>query len=656
MVRIEKIELENYRLLGTITFEFPKKGVFDTHIIVATNGVGKTSMLNAINWCLYGDEPHKSKNDDNDQFDVFNTKAMMQASKAFEKSIPVKVKVVLNMDGQNYEFFRERVFEVESETQIGQDVFRSTTILPSGDTDIKEGSNASDIVEELLPKNIREYFFFDGDQLINYIKPVRERQNLLKEAIFKISGVNAVKKSLDHLKELQSETEGNIRRKEPGLETKTQALESARNTYYDAVHKKKSLEEQISKSASEIEEALFVINGREDILKDEAVRKEKKERLEELEGNLSRTKEELQAFVRKYMVLLSLYHVNRKTKDYIVSRQESTGALSYINIEAIEESLEKHECDLCRQHIPHDVEQALRQLVQKYKSNASLQTLALISNDIDRALDVNSYETEKKDLFDRKNGIEKKIKEVTQEIEILNRRIGEGANNDVLRSAVEKRDRNETLVKINNDKLVVTLSQLPGLKKNMEDRLVEYNTALAKMNELKDLNDRLKFIQAAIRCADTVIEDIVDGIKRQMEETTFKYFDKLVWKKDEYDHIDLDEMFRIRLYDKLAKKSCFGTCSEGEKQLMAMAFTIALHEVSGYNNMLFIDTPVGRLSGENRTNFVSVLLELSREKQVILAFTDDEYSPNVQAIMSRKAVSTMRNMVYDEEHRQVIVN
>ena len=57
-MRIERVEISNFRQYRNATFEFGKKGTHDLHIILGNNGVGKTNLLNAISWCLYGTEPH----------------------------------------------------------------------------------------------------------------------------------------------------------------------------------------------------------------------------------------------------------------------------------------------------------------------------------------------------------------------------------------------------------------------------------------------------------------------------------------------------------------------------------------------------------------------------------------------------------------------
>ena len=53
-MRIERVSIKNFRQYKNVVFEFDKKGQCDLHIILGNNGIGKTNLLNAISWCLYG--------------------------------------------------------------------------------------------------------------------------------------------------------------------------------------------------------------------------------------------------------------------------------------------------------------------------------------------------------------------------------------------------------------------------------------------------------------------------------------------------------------------------------------------------------------------------------------------------------------------------
>jgi len=73
---------------------------------------------------------------------------------------------------------------------------------------------------------------------------------------------------------------------------------------------------------------------------------------------------------------------------------------------------------------------------------------------------------------------------------------------------------------------------------------------------------------------------------------------------------------------------------------LALSFTLALHKVSGFDSLLFIDTPVARVSDQNRVNFAEVLCEVSKDKQIIMTFTPDEYSSEIKNIFEPAATSS----------------
>ena len=61
-MEIEFVRMKNFRQYvdQKITFAHPK-GDKNFTIILGANGAGKTNLLNAITWCLYGDELHMGR-------------------------------------------------------------------------------------------------------------------------------------------------------------------------------------------------------------------------------------------------------------------------------------------------------------------------------------------------------------------------------------------------------------------------------------------------------------------------------------------------------------------------------------------------------------------------------------------------------------------
>ena len=63
--------------------------------------------------------------------------------------------------------------------------------------------------------------------------------------------------------------------------------------------------------------------------------------------------------------------------------------------------------------------------------------------------------------------------------------------------------------------------------------------------------------------------------------------------------------------------------------------------------MLYIDTPVGRVDEENRKNFMNVLMNIAKDKQVILTFTPSEYDINVRQVVGND-YSTYKVMTIED--------
>jgi len=78
---------------------------------------------------------------------------------------------------------------------------------------------------------------------------------------------------------------------------------------------------------------------------------------------------------------------------------------------------------------------------------------------------------------------------------------------------------------------------------------------------------------------------------------------------------------------------CLGSVSAAERELLALSFTLALHEVSGFNSPILIDTPVARIDEEHRENFGNAFIRVSKNKQTILLFNPAEYSQEISNIL-----------------------
>ena len=94
-MRIEEIQFENFRKYVDTGIKFKKDLEKDIHVVIAENGAGKTTFLNAMTWCLYNQEP-KIKDKDRG-LPTLNTEVSNNSEKEFEKaSVTITVSVGRN--------------------------------------------------------------------------------------------------------------------------------------------------------------------------------------------------------------------------------------------------------------------------------------------------------------------------------------------------------------------------------------------------------------------------------------------------------------------------------------------------------------------------------------------------------------------------------
>ena len=63
-MKLIRAEFENFRLLQSLILEFSTDSVKKLTVIRAENETGKTTILNGIQWALYGDEALPGKGSD----------------------------------------------------------------------------------------------------------------------------------------------------------------------------------------------------------------------------------------------------------------------------------------------------------------------------------------------------------------------------------------------------------------------------------------------------------------------------------------------------------------------------------------------------------------------------------------------------------------
>ncbi len=194
---IKSIELENFRIFaGKNHIDFSTDPVKNVTIVMGDNGSGKTTLAQAFFWCLYGTTTFK-KNDDLLSFPVRDE---MEAGNLRT----VRVRLVLIHNEREYRITRSQEYRKDSATS-----FRSHSTILSVSYKADDGqeefidpeSEKTNLINEIVPRTIAPYFFFDGERAERMGNEIQDgRSKEFKVAVENLLGLSAISEAMRHLK------------------------------------------------------------------------------------------------------------------------------------------------------------------------------------------------------------------------------------------------------------------------------------------------------------------------------------------------------------------------------------------------------------------------------------------------------------------------
>lgn len=399
----------------------------------------------------------------------------------------------------------------------------------------------------------------------------------------------------------------------------------------------RTLEEQIAKSDAIIKTNTERLSGQENLPELEARYQSLQMTRERLEGERKTCYFDLFVFVRKKKIALSFYPSATATLALIREKEEQNALPPNVDREMLRSLLsgELKVCPICAGELGERAKGHIEELLNRIQvSSETSNTLMRIRSELERTIvEAESYSREKKALLTRLRTVEDELKQCEMDLQTVDREIRAYQDKDQVRIWHEERKAHQAHFRHNSEKRAVTEYQLQRACAERDNVEEKRRKELTKAHECARLNQLITFASRAREVAAGIEAEMMDEVRVRMEQRTMDYFSRLIWKQGVYDHITLDGRYQLDLIHRDGY-SCVGSCSAAERSLLALSFTLALHEVSGFNSLLFIDTPVSRVSSQNRVNFANVLKEVSRDKQLIMAFTPDEYSENIRKVFA----------------------
>lgn len=634
-MRIESIEIKNFRQYRDEKFVFPKKsGKKDIHIIIGENGEGKTNLLNALTWCLYGMELHLG--DRNTAIRTINSQFVQELRTRGDNHGETSVIVEMSIeDGGTIRFMRNATYSITPKdvVETRQEVIAITDDI-NGNNYVSNSDAFDMLVSRYVPKEINEYIFFDGELMDQYFKA--EMRSNIENGIRDLTKASTIERTIKALKAYRSEEIDPMLKRlgDKNVQGAQFACEEAEREVANLQQKIETLNLQINKAKGLLEECDKIIKGHDNLKK----KNDELNHIEEESDRLKKKKEKIQQdlinFAREYYVYLALYPALKRYHDYI-HKQESAGNLPpKIDKHLVEAILEKGECAICGNKLDSSHREHVEDILKKLNlSSITSHELSSASSALFSFFEkIKKYPVEKRKIKESYDDINLRIKENDEKYKSLFDELKAIPNQEEIKQAIIEKEGYQQQLDNNKEKL----GREKFLLERKEEDLKTAKDILAKAlqsNARMDIyRKQYEFCNKSISILSETIKEVLTECREAMRDATFEIFSNFMWKKDAFSAIEITEDYSFRLLDSFGEQT-LGSCSAAERALLALSFTIALQQTSGHDSLLYIDTPLGRVGEKNRINFAQVLVDIAEKKQVILSFTPTEYDENVRAYL-----------------------
>lgn len=626
-MQLLSLKMKNYRRFDeetTINFAAGDKNVT---IIRAENGAGKTGILMALLFGLFGTVKYE-------QFQIDDDKDFMVSAPLLTngKSASCTVTVTFEEDGSKYEIQRT-IKANNTNGHILQDNNNVETHL------FKEGIESSwdkkqidNFMNSIIGENIRGFLFFDGVKYTDLFKQNdRNTKQELQKIIEKMLNINDLDKTVDALKILAAQVSRGT-----GVSQKTASDLAKANNDLKAVQdgeKEKSdniqkFNEEITNLEKEYEKALKraeSLNEYRDIVNEiNLIRNSISNKYDLLNSSLTTLKQSSQNYLLKG-IYSSFGKESKETFDKL-SVDKKGGA------DIVRMILESNKCICCdnpltpeqRQHL----ENYLKSLAEGDDISFEMSNRArLNSHNIDEGIS-SSFESnltqvitlisELQQLQTKKVAEERKLP-TDQDYDDLNSQIEESAKNE---GSIDETIKNKKSIRDGESK---TLSELQIKEGEILRRIDKLNEDAAmqsgKQKQYAFYDETRKKLQA-------LKSRYLKEAQQEISVRANEFFLELLSDDDKalFKQLELDDDYSIKVY-KANGQETFGQMSAGQKLLASMAFVMGLTATASNakptcNFPLVMDTPFSNLDLRNRESLIHLMPTVV--KQWILTPIDTE--------------------------------
>lgn len=631
---LNRVKIRNFRQYVKVDIDFAKEDGKNFTIIQGRNGTGKTTFLNALSWCLYKEEIHSYKGAKG--MSICNNKTKNLA--VIGDEIEVRVELEFIDDGQLLSFNRVQGFVKTKDGLSHRPSLDKFEMKTQDGNDIKISENPTYTIEKKIPKEIENYFFFDGGLLDKYFD--NKKNNEIKSAVYGISQLNLLENAKNNLEYVKNKYISKQKQISPLLGEASQKINDISNRIQESEEKleqakkdKKAAEEEVNFIYEEL------LNKNSQSVKNDARRSKQLDReINSLNNKIS--KKEL--YIKKNVLTNYPYVMSYEYFNTFIKKGNESIDKGDIppNIQRsyIQKLLDDGKC-ICGTDLNEDEShrKALEELLEKtnpLSDNARELTSAIDQVESYLIKDIKKFKSNSisshKDLKKLKKNRDKFISE-KKEIDARLKINPEEEIDKLLK-------RKEALENTKNN----LVSRIANLESSIERNKVSLGEWKKKLNKEESLNKdfnryqkKIDICNKSIKAFNTIYYSLKEEMREKIQNLTKENFLKISWKEGAFTDIVIHEDYRVGIINNLGEELPPFNLSQGEKLTLGLCFMSALHNISGFDLPIIMDTPLGILDPFMKQNIAKFLPEFNGGKQFVLLVTGSEYTDNFKDTLNR---------------------
>ncbi|GAW28758.1 AAA family ATPase [Carboxydocella sp. ULO1] len=637
---LKSLEMINFR-----QYKGKQKIIFSTNkeknvtVILGKNTSGKTTLIQAFNWALYG-----NANFDTKDF-LLNLEIANQLKVNEEANVQVSIELIHN--DIEYLIVRKQPYRRISNHIVKPNKSEITIQykLPNGQTEFIKQHDIDDTINKILPEELSRYFFFDGERIGNLGKNDKQARQDLAKAVKTILGLTVLDNAISHLSGgYKNSVIGKLKRR-----IDAQGNEKLMELQKEIEDKYNQLEEY-DKNISSIEDAIKgieeIVKQKKDIILNNKETFELQKEINELELEINNLKEEKDKVVKNFnndfcekAPLFFMQSLMDSSIDALKSFSQMNDVVPYFSSQAIEYVIDTGKC-ICGREIAIGSEE-YKYLVYLKSSCLPLQ----IENELKIFINnANNYKQRAKDFYNVMTERYEKFREYKYKIYDFMDRINNNKNkinfNQNLAAIQQEIENYETKLKHLGDELRKVQLDREILSRDIQSKEQEANYyAQANKNNL--------FIDLCIKYAEEVNITFQKYYKQRETEIRSKLQTKVNDIFSQMYHgkrkILIDESYKFFLKSPLVEDNLNVDAdpSKGLETVMSFAFVSGIVDLAKekitnehieFNTEpypLVMDAPFSNADEEHVTRISKILPEIAEQVIMFIMHKDWKHAESV---------------------------